>query len=85
MDADTKVPIINATQTNPTNMAGEMNVLVNDTVFGNRGLSWQPGQNLSYPLYWVITNQDGLDNSATTNPTFTAIRAFMSRSNLCLY
>ncbi|KAG1822505.1 uncharacterized protein BJ212DRAFT_809112 [Suillus subaureus] len=74
IDADTNLPILNFTQTNPTNNAGEMNAPVNDTWFGTKGNSWTPGQNFSYPFYWVVTNQDGLDGSQTTNPTFTAIQ-----------
>ncbi|KAG2153044.1 uncharacterized protein EDB93DRAFT_1336433 [Suillus bovinus] len=73
-DADTNSPILNFTQTNPTDSAGEMNAPVNDTWFGSKGTSWTPGQNFSYPFYWVVTNQNGLDaGSYTTNPTFTAI------------
>lgn len=75
-DADTNEPILNVTRTNPTNNAGEWNELVDDTWFGDRGLTWQPGQNFSYPFYWIVTNQNGLQDSLTINPTFTAIRAF---------
>lgn len=73
-DADTNSPILNFTQTNPTGNAGEMNTPVDDTWFGTKGNSWTPGQNFSYPFYWVVTNQNGLDGSQTTNPTFTAIQ-----------
>lgn len=73
-NADTNLPILNFTQTNPTGNAGEMNTPVDDTWFGGKGNSWTPGQNFSYPFYWVLTNQNGLDGSETTNPTFTAIQ-----------
>ncbi|KAG1897505.1 uncharacterized protein F5891DRAFT_957189 [Suillus fuscotomentosus] len=74
-DADTNSPILNFTQQNPTTSAGEMNAEVNDTWFGSKGTSWTPGQNFSYPFYWVVTNQNGLDNGTyTTNPTFLAIQ-----------
>lgn len=83
-DADTNSPILNFTQQNPTTSAGEMNAEVNDTWFGSKGTSWTPGQNFSYPFYWVVTNQNGLDNGTyTTNPTFLAIRAFVSHNLLC--
>ncbi|KAG1775812.1 hypothetical protein EV702DRAFT_972510 [Suillus placidus] len=73
-DGDTNLPILNFTQTNPTGRAGEMNTPVDDTWFGDKGNSWTPGQNFSYPFYWVLTNQNGLDGSQTINPTFTAIQ-----------
>ncbi|KAG2094299.1 hypothetical protein BD769DRAFT_1678712 [Suillus cothurnatus] len=74
MDADTNLPILNFSESNPTNMAGEMNAPVNDTWFGTKGNSWTPGQNFSYPFYWVVTNQEGLDGPITPNPTFMAIQ-----------
>lgn len=74
-NADTNLPILNFTQTNPTGNAGEMNTPVDDTWFGDKGNTWTQGSgNFSYPFYWVVTNQNGLDNSVTTNPTFTAIQ-----------
>ncbi|OJA18471.1 hypothetical protein AZE42_04975 [Rhizopogon vesiculosus] len=86
VDADTNTSIFNVTETNPTNNAGEYNAPVNDTWFGDRGLSWQPGQNYTYPFYWVITDGSGLDGSQTINPTFTAIQttyadAFLASSS----
>jgi len=60
--------------TNPTGTAGQYNVPVNDSWFGDTGTTWQPGQNLSYPFYWIVTDQNGLDGSQTTNPTFFAIQ-----------
>ncbi|KAF9219259.1 hypothetical protein BS17DRAFT_789753 [Gyrodon lividus] len=59
---------------NPTGTAGQYNVPVNDSWFGDNGTLWQPGQNLSYPFYWIVTDQNGLDGSQTTNPTFFAIQ-----------
>lgn len=73
-NADTNEYILNFTETNPTGNAGEMNTPVDDTWFGDVGNTWTPGQNFSYPFYWVVTNQNGLDGSQTTNPTFTAIQ-----------
>ncbi|KAG1861791.1 hypothetical protein DFJ58DRAFT_247485 [Suillus subalutaceus] len=73
-DADANTPILNFTRTNPTASAGELNTPVNDTWFGTKGNSWTPGQNFSYPFYWVVTNTDTLDGSETTNPTFMAIQ-----------
>ncbi|KAH7910859.1 hypothetical protein BJ138DRAFT_1135779 [Hygrophoropsis aurantiaca] len=76
MDADTQVPVVNVTGlTNPYRTAGTHNVYVNDTLFGDRGATWQPGGgDLNYTFFWIVTNQDGLDGSATTNPTFTAVQ-----------
>ncbi|OAX36148.1 hypothetical protein K503DRAFT_323614 [Rhizopogon vinicolor AM-OR11-026] len=74
VNADTNESVFNVTETNPTNNAGEYNAQVNDTWFGDRGLSWQPGVNYTYPFYWVITDGSGLDGSQTLNPTFTAIQ-----------
>ena len=60
---------------NPTGTAGEYTLPVNDSWFGDKGSTWQPSSgNFSYPFYWVITNQNGLDGSQTTNPTFFALR-----------
>ncbi|KAG1733053.1 uncharacterized protein EDB91DRAFT_653631 [Suillus paluster] len=73
-NADTNEPIFNYTTTNPTGNAGENSTEVDDTWFGDKGNSWTPGQNFSYPFYWIVTNQNGLDGSQTTNPTFTAIQ-----------
>jgi len=61
--------------TNPTGTAGELNLPVNDSWFGDKGATWQPNSgNFSYPFFWVITNQNGLDGSQTTNPTFFAMQ-----------
>lgn len=78
-NADTNDPILNITRPNPTDnagewSAGEWNTPVNDTWFGDKGNTWTPGQNFSYPFFWVVTNENGLDGSQTTNPTFTAIQ-----------
>ncbi|KAH7885079.1 hypothetical protein F5I97DRAFT_1811046 [Phlebopus sp. FC_14] len=73
-NADTQQPLFTITNvTNPTGTAGQYNLPVNDSWFGEEGLSWN-GQNLSYPFYWIVTNQNGLDGSQTTNPTFYAIQ-----------
>lgn len=74
-NADTQEALFTITNVqNPTGTAGEYNVLVNDSWFGTGGATWQPGQNLSYPFFWIVTNQDGLDGSQTTNPTFFAVQ-----------
>lgn len=75
-NADTNEPLFSSLSvTNPTGSAGEFNLPVNDSWFGDQGLAWQPGSgNFSYPFFWIITNQNGLDGSQTTNPTFFAIR-----------
>ncbi|KAF9236504.1 hypothetical protein BU15DRAFT_63971 [Melanogaster broomeanus] len=74
-NADTQQPLITVLNlTNPTGTAGQYNALVNDSWFGDEGTSWQPGQTLSYPYYWIVTNQDGLDGSQTTGPTFFALQ-----------
>ncbi|KAH7926472.1 hypothetical protein BV22DRAFT_1046053 [Leucogyrophana mollusca] len=76
INADTQVPLMNITgRTNPYRTAGSYNVPVNDSWFGDRGATWQPGgPNLNYSYFWIVTNQEGLDGSATTNPTFTAVQ-----------
>ncbi|KIJ17920.1 hypothetical protein PAXINDRAFT_161996 [Paxillus involutus ATCC 200175] len=75
-NADTQAPLFSILGlTNPTGTAGQYNVPVNDSWFGDTGTTWQPGQNLSYPFYWIVTDQNGLDGSQTTNPTFFAILA----------
>ncbi|KAG6333816.1 hypothetical protein ID866_5276 [Astraeus odoratus] len=74
-NADTQEALFTITNiTNPTGTAGQYNLPVNDSWFGDRGATWQSGQNLSYPFFWIVTNQDGLDGSQTTNPTFYAIQ-----------
>lgn len=74
-NADTQEALFTITDVqNPTGTEGEYNVLVNDSWFGTGGATWQPGQNLSYPFFWIVTNQDGLDGSQTTNPTFFAVQ-----------
>lgn len=74
-NADTQEPLFTiAGVQNPTGTAGQYNLPVNDSWFGTRGQSWQPGQNFSYPFFWIVTNQDGLDGSQTTNPIFYAVR-----------
>ncbi|KAF8440874.1 hypothetical protein L210DRAFT_3645108 [Boletus edulis BED1] len=91
-DGDTLLVLFSALNlTNPSGAAGEHNLPVNDTWFGDKGSTWTPSSgNFSYPFYWVITNQNGLDGSQTTNPTFFAIQttyadsvvASMSQSSL---
>lgn len=74
-NADTQEPLFSIINvTNPTGTAGQYNLPVNDSWFGTSGTSWQPGQNMSYPFFWIVTNQNGLDGSQTTNPTFFAVR-----------
>ncbi|KAL4073115.1 hypothetical protein V8B97DRAFT_2005785 [Scleroderma yunnanense] len=74
-NADTQNPLFTiAGLQNPTGTAGQYNLPVNDSWFGTRGASWQPGQNLTYPFFWIVTNEDGLDGSQTTNPTFYAVQ-----------
>lgn len=76
VNADTQEPLFTFTDVqNPIGTAGEYNVLVNDSWFGTTGATWQPGQNLTYPFFWIVTsNEDGLDGSQTTNPTFLAVQ-----------
>ncbi|KAI6123478.1 hypothetical protein EDD16DRAFT_1774083 [Pisolithus croceorrhizus] len=66
--------LFNCRHSRGTGAAGEYNLPVNDSWFGTTGASWQPGQNLTYPFFWIVTNQDGLDGSQTTNPTFFAVQ-----------
>jgi len=75
-DGDTLEPLFSTVNyPNPTGSAGTYNLPVNDSWFGDKGSTWQPGSgNFSFPFYWIITNQDGLDGSQTTNPTFFAIQ-----------
>ncbi|KIM66779.1 hypothetical protein SCLCIDRAFT_14366 [Scleroderma citrinum Foug A] len=74
-NADTQEPLFSIINvTNPTGTAGQYNLPVNDSWFGTSGTSWQPGQNMSYPFFWIVTNQNGLDGSQTTNPTFFAVQ-----------
>ncbi|KAI6005353.1 hypothetical protein EDC04DRAFT_2970718 [Pisolithus marmoratus] len=54
-NADTQQPLFSITDVqNPTGAAGEYNLLVNDSWFGTLGATWQSGQNLSYPFYWIF-------------------------------
>ncbi|KAG8214736.1 hypothetical protein J3R82DRAFT_9825 [Butyriboletus roseoflavus] len=73
---DTLTPLFSVVNyPNPTGSAGEYTLPVNDSWFGTTGSQWQPGSgNTTYPFYWVVTNQNGLDGSQTTNPTFFAIQ-----------
>ncbi|KAI6114153.1 hypothetical protein F5141DRAFT_1104651 [Pisolithus sp. B1] len=82
-NADTQEALFSITNVqNPTGAAGEYNLPVNDSWFGTTGASWQAGQNLSYPFFWIVTNQDGLDGSQTTNPTFFAVQTTYADSVL---
>jgi hypothetical protein len=61
---------------NPTNQAGYITALVNDTWFGDDGLKWN-GNNISVPFYWVVTpSGQVLDGSAIPQATFTAVREY---------
>lgn len=75
-DGDTLQVLFSAVNLlNPTGSAGEYNLPVNDSWFGTTGSQWQPSDgSVPYPFYWVITDQNGLDGSQTTNPTFFAVR-----------
>ncbi|KIJ59490.1 hypothetical protein HYDPIDRAFT_118478 [Hydnomerulius pinastri MD-312] len=74
-NADTQEALFSITDyTNPTGTAGQYNLPVNDSWFGEKGTEWTPGTNLSYPFYWIVTDQNGLSGSQTTNPTFYAIQ-----------
>jgi len=59
---------------NPTEQAGYITALVNDTWFGARGLQWN-GTNMSMTFYWVLTRSgQGLDGSEIPQTTFTAVQ-----------
>ena len=62
---------------NPTNRAGDITALVNDTWWGSRGQDYK-GQNISYLFYWVITpSSQSLDSGYLPQATFTAVRKFL--------
>lgn len=59
---------------NPTDRAGDITTLVNDTWWGDRGLDWD-GQDISYLFYWVITpGGQSLGANYLPQATFTAVR-----------
>lgn len=59
---------------NPTDRAGDITALVNDTWWGDRGGDWN-GQNISYLFYWVITpGGQSLGANGLPQATFTAVR-----------
>ena len=63
---------------NPTNRAGDITALVNDTWWGDRGTDYK-GQNISYLFYWVITpGGQSLGTNYLPQATFTAVRKFLS-------
>lgn len=63
---------------NPTNRAGDITALVNDTWWGDRGQDYKGG-NISYLFYWVITpGGQSLGANDLPQATFTAVRKFLS-------
>lgn len=59
---------------NPTDRAGDITALVNDTWWGDRGGDWS-GQNISYVYFWVITpSGQSLGANYLPQATFTAVR-----------
>ncbi|KAF9778610.1 hypothetical protein BJ322DRAFT_476452 [Thelephora terrestris] len=60
---------------NPTNRAGDITALVNDTWWGDRGQGYK-GENISYLFYWVITpSSQSLGNGDYfPQATFTAVQ-----------
>ena len=59
---------------NPTDRAGDLTALVNDTWWGDRGGDWS-GQNISYLFYWAITpGGQSLGANYLPQATFTAVR-----------
>lgn len=59
---------------NPTDRAGDITALVNDTWWGDRGRDWR-GADIPYLFYWVITpGGQPLDGNSFPQATFTAVR-----------
>jgi len=59
---------------NPSDRAGRITALVNDTWFGTEGLQWN-GKNISRPFFWVIVPSNMmLDGSEIPQSTFTAVQ-----------
>lgn len=59
---------------NPTNRAGDITALVNDTWWGDRGTDYK-GQNISYLFYWVITpGGQSLGTDYLPQAAFTAVQ-----------
>ena len=59
---------------NPTNRAGYITALVNDTWWGDRGQQWTGG-NMPYLFYWVVTpGTSSLGDDYYPQATFTAVR-----------
>ena len=63
---------------NPTDRAGDITALVNDSWWGDRGRDWK-GENISYLFYWVVTPRDQPSSDANFFPqaTFTAVRKYL--------
>lgn len=63
-------------KTNPVGTAGYLAQQVNDSWWGDEGVNWS-GTNISYPFYWIVTRNDKeLDGTESTQPIFSAIRAY---------
>ncbi|KAK1226252.1 hypothetical protein PQX77_010725 [Marasmius sp. AFHP31] len=61
-------------QVNPTNQAGVVTQLVNDTWWGAAGANWS-GTNISHSFYWVVKRADQqLDGSELEQAHFTAVQ-----------
>jgi hypothetical protein len=61
-------------QSNPSDQAGFVRRMVNDTWFGAQGLNWN-GKNVSFPFQWAITRSDQtLDSNVSLQPIFTAVQ-----------
>lgn len=62
---------------NPTDRAGDITALVNDSWWGDRGQDWK-GENISYLFYWVVTpGNQTLGANYLPQATFTAVRKFL--------
>ncbi|KAF9651624.1 hypothetical protein BDM02DRAFT_3184373 [Thelephora ganbajun] len=67
---------------NPTDRAGDITALVNDTWWGDRGRNWR-GQDIPYLFYWVITpGSQPLGANYLPQATFTAIQTTYADSML---
>lgn len=60
-------------QTNPTNRAGALPVIANDTWWGASGADW-PGTNVAFPLCFIIVPSGKGFDYIPPQSTFTAIR-----------
>lgn len=62
---------------NPTDRAGDITALVNDSWWGDRGREWK-GQDIPYLFYWVVTaNDSSLGANFLPQATFTAVRKYL--------